>query len=442
MRLKVRKMEKYRWLVWGILCFAYVIAIFHRMGMGVIRADMEETLNLSSMSFAGLGSIFFYVYMVMQIPAGILVDFFGVRNTAAAGSALAGAGSILFGLSPTIFMLFLGRFLVSAGVSVLFISILKIISNWFYEREFGTLTGLTNVVGSLGAILAQTPLVALVSMFTWRNSFVIIGVVGIVSAALCLLVVRNKPTDIGLPYVVSSETVKNKEGKANVVKVLIEVCKNPYTWPGSIAYAGFYGSILSLTGTWGPSYLMNVYGMSTVKAANYIIVIILGAATAGLSIGRISDRLSKRKSPMTIIGTVYLISWVILVVIYQGKPPVVILGVLFFTMGFSAATYVLAWACGKEVNNPLYAGISTAVVNSGGIFGAAVIPLIFGEILDKYSNILGNQQLYNKAFMSCLVSVAVGYAFLFFIKETNCRNIYNTLNHSMVSDKHPQSVNR
>ena len=431
MGLKVRIMGNYRWLVWGILCFAYIIAIFHRMGMGVIRADMEKTLNLSAMSFAGLGSIFFYVYMVMQIPAGILVDFFGVRNTAAAGTALASTGSILFGLAPTILLLFLGRFLVSAGVSVLFISILKIISNWFYEREFGTLTGLTNVVGSTGAILAQTPLVALVSQFTWRYSFVIIGVVGIVSAALCLLVIRNKPADLGLLRVASSEKEKNKEEKSNVVKVLIAVCKNPYTWPASIAYAGFYGSILSLTGTWGPSYLMNVYEMSTVKAANFIIIIILGAVTAGLSIGRISDRISKRKSPMTIIGTVYFISWMILVLIYQGKPPVFILGVLFFIMGFSAASYVLAWACGKEVNNPLYAGISTAVVNSGGILGAAIIPMVFGKILDKYSNILGNQQLYNKAFMSCLISVAIGYVFLFFIKETNCRNIYDTLNNSL-----------
>lgn len=428
MRPKFRIKENYRWLVWGILCFAYVLAIFHRMGMGVIRADMVKSLNLSAMSFAGLGSIFFYVYMVMQIPAGMLVDFFGVRKTAAAGSALAGMGSILFGLSPTILLLFVGRFLVSTGVSVLFISILKIISIWFHEREFGTLTGLTNVVGSVGAILAQTPLVALVSRFTWRYSFVIIGVVGMVFALLGLLVVRNKPTDIGLPSVASLEKVKNKEEKDNVFKVLVEVCKNPYTWPASIAYAGFYGAVVSLTGTWGPSYLMNVYDMSKVKAANFIIIMILGATAAGLTIGRISDNISKRKSPMIIIGTVFITTWVILVLLYKGKPPVAILGVLFFIMGYSAASYVLSWACGKEVNNPLYAGISTAVVNSGGILGAAIVPFLFGKVLDKYANILGNQQLYNKAFVICLVSAVIGYVSLFFIKETNCKNIYNNVN--------------
>ena len=139
---------------------------------------------------------------------------------------------------------------------------------------------------------------------------------------------------------------------------------------------------------------------------------------------------------MIITGTVFIIAWVILVLIYKGKPPEIVLGVLFFIMGYSAGSYILAWPCGKEVNNPLYAGISTAVVNSGGILGAAIIPFLFGKVLDTYANTLGSQQqLYNKAFMVCLAGVAIGYAFLFFIKETNCRNIYNTLNRSLKTEK-------
>ena len=170
----------------------------------------------------------------------------------------------------------------------MFISILKIISIWFYEKEFGTLTGLTNVVASMGSILAQTPLVVLVSRFTWRYSFVIIGFIGILSAALCFLVVRNKPADIGLPGAASS----GKEGKRRRESQCISKCslKSAETRIHGLQVlhnAGFYGAMVSLTGTWGPSYLTNVYGMSTVKAANFIIIIILGGTVAGFSIGRI-----------------------------------------------------------------------------------------------------------------------------------------------------------
>jgi len=214
---------------------------------------------------------------------------------------------------------------------------------------------------------------------------------------------------------------------------LAAVCRNFYTWPLLLMYACFYGPYIALTGTWGQSYLESVYGMSDVKAADYIIIPILGFLTASVLTGWASDRLLKRKLPIMIQGTIFLLSWAALTLIYKGKPPVTLLGVLFFAIGFSAAAYIPTWACGKEVNDPAYAGVSTAVVNSGGFVGAALIPLLMGRVLDRYSNIFDSRQLYNRAFLICLASVAIGYALIFFIKETNCRNVFKSTRH--VRDK-------
>ena len=426
MGLKLHQKDYRRWLIWGVLCLAYITSVSHRMGMGVIRADLEDTFNMSAMAFAALGSVYFYVYMVMQIPAGMLLDSLGVRTTAAAGLVLAGAGSVLFGLSPTISLAFIARFLIALGVSVLFISILKIQSSWFQEREFGMLSGFAVLFENMGAILAQTPLVALVALLTWRYSFVLVGVAGVMIAGICFLLVRNKPSDIGLPPPSDCEMEKNKT--KNVMKALLQVIKNPYTWPVSISYAGVNGSLMALTGTWGQSYFMEVYGMGGMKAAGYNTIILLGGAIAGLSIGWISDKVRKRKAPMIIMGIVYMLSWAVLVLIYGGKPPVAVLGALIFVMGLSSSSFVLAWACGKEVNNPEYAGISTAFVNSMGFLGIAIIPLVFGWILDRYANVMGSQQLYNSAFICCLVGAVVGCISMFFVKETNCRNISKDIN--------------
>lgn len=427
MRQLINNIKKYRWLVWGVLCLAYVIGMFHRMSMGVIRYDLEKTFNMSALTFAAIGSIFFYIYMLMQIPVGILVDTLGVRLTATIGIVLAGVGSILFGMSPTIFTVFLSRFLVGMGVSVLFVSILKIQSNWFHEKDFATMTGLTGVLGSLGGILAQAPLVILVLLLTWRYSFVLVGIFSLVLAILCFLVVCDKPSDIGLSSIMNTESMNDSIERIRIVSVLVRVCKNPYTWPACILYAGFYGSFFTLTGTWGQSYLESVYGMNAVRAANYIMIPIIGFSAASVFTGWISDRLLNRKLPMTVLGTIHILSWFILVFVFMGRPSVAILGVLFFIMGFSAASFIPGYACGKEVNNPKYAGISIAVINSGGFVGAAIVPLIFGRILDKYAQLLDSRHLYNKAFLSCLASVAVGYTFLFLIKETNCRNIYKKI---------------
>ena len=269
MKFMQKQKNYYRWLIWGVLCLTYIISVLHRMGMGVIRADLGDTFNMSAMAFAAVGSVYFYAYMVMQIPAGMLADSIGVRVTAAAGTALAGVGSVLFGLSPTVSLVYVARFLIALGVSVLFVSILKIQASWFHEREFGRLSGLAVLFENTGAILSQTPLVALVALLTWRYSFVLVGVAGMITAAICLLIIRNKPSDIGLPPPTNCETEKNKPKKQNVIRALSQVCKNPYTWPVGISYAGVNGSLMALTGTWGQSYFIDVYGMGEMKAASY-----------------------------------------------------------------------------------------------------------------------------------------------------------------------------
>jgi len=73
-------------MVWGIIVFIYFIGFFHRMSVGAIHEDLEREFGLSSASLAAFGSIYFYVYTVMQIPAGILADTLGARKTVFLGA--------------------------------------------------------------------------------------------------------------------------------------------------------------------------------------------------------------------------------------------------------------------------------------------------------------------------------------------------------------------
>ena len=378
---------------------------------------------MSAAAFANLASMYFYAYILMQIPTGMLVDSLGVRITATTGMIMAGAGSLLFGYSPNITVVFIGRFLVGIGVSVIFISILKILSTWYNEKQFGTMTGLTSFIGNIGGILAQSPFVLLLSFFTWRYAFIIIGVLSGLAAVLCFTVVRNKPEDMGLPSVLRAEQEDKKKGKTGIFKALVEILRNPYTWPSFIMYAGFFGAFQSIAGTWGQGFMMEVYGMNKITAANYMILMFVGLAFGSIIIGKLSDMLSKRKVPMILFGAMYLVSWTLLVFLNNGKPPVETLGLLLFMLGFSESTITLSWACGKEVNNPEYTGISTSVINIGGFFGAAFVPLILGMVMDQYKNSLSVQLLYSRSFSYCLASAALGFVFILFIKETGCKNI-------------------
>lgn len=424
---KVKKLMSYRWIVWGVLVLAYIIVFFHRLAVGVVRDDLMQSFEITGTTFANLGSTYFYAYMLMQIPSGILADSLGARKTVTIGTLLAGIGSIVFGFAPTIFLAFVGRLIVGLGVSVVFISILKIQANWFKESEFGTMSGITSFVGNLGGALAQTPLAIVVGFLTWRYTFAAIGVFSIVIAILCYIFARNTPEEMGLPSI--GEIEGRKENKASgerpdLMKGLVKVITNPRTWPGFFVFAGFFGAFVSLTGTWGSSYIVDVYGIPKVSAANYMLAAVLGLSSGSLFIGKFSDMIKKRRLPMLVFGIIYISCWSILVFVNGGKPPIEILIPLLFMLGFTCPAFVLGWAIAKEVNPPEITGISTSVVNIGGFFGSAILPPMLGKVFDKFGGQLPLVELYQKAFMLAFISAVIGFLFIFLVKETNCKNIY------------------
>ncbi len=410
MKLEKINQDKYKWVIWGVLALAYVIVFFHRLAAGVVKEDLMQTFDISSTTFGVVGSLYFYAYMFMQIPSGILADSLGAKKTATLGTLVAGIGSIVFGMASSVVMIFIGRIIVGLGVSVIFISLLKILAEWFEPESFGKMSGITSFIGNMGGILAQSPLALMVAAFTWRTSFIAIGLITLLVSGLCHMFIINSPNE----KVQTTSKVNIKEGLGIVLK-------NKYTWPGFFVFAGLFGAFASMTGTWGRSYISEVYGLSKVSSANYIAIMVLGMAIGSVIIGQLSDRIKKKRVPMIVFATTNLFSWVLFVFTTLSLP---LMGILLFTLGFTTSAFVLSWGCSKEVNPPHITGISTSVVNMGGFFGAAIAPVVMGNIIDR----LGTDVIaYKTAFIVCIVCSALGVLATFFIKETNCKNIYDEL---------------
>lgn len=425
---KIKNFTTYRLVVFSVLIVAYMIVFFHRLAVDIVKDDLMSAFHMSNMTFANLSSTYFYAYMLMQIPSGIFVDAFGARLTVTFGILFAGIGSIIFGFANSLFWIFFGRLIVGLSVSVVFISILKMQSRWFHESEFGTISGITSFFGNLGGVFAQTPLALMTAVVSWRYSFGIMGIFSILLAILCYILVRDEPREMGFPNIEQNLTHNNN--RVELMEGMKIVLLNPKTWPSFITFAGFFGAFSALSGTWGISYLTSVYNMTKVSATNYMTAAVIGLAIGSIFIGKISDRIKKRKLPMFFYGIIYLICWSLLVFLNRGKPPIEMLLPLLFILGFSCPAFVLGWACSKEINPPKITGISTSVVNIGGFLGAAILPPIIGKIIDKYGLVLPPVELYQKAFIYCFIAVLIGFVSVFFIQETNCKNIYKLNNNT------------
>lgn len=378
----VSKTKKMAWIMFAVVSVPYLLVYFHRVAPAVVVDRLMAEFKGTGAVLGNLSAIYFYIYTLMQIPAGILADSLGPRRTITMGCCVSAAGSVFFGLAGGIFTAYVGRFLVGLGVSIIFIPILKICTEWFDPKRFAAMSGTTLLVGNSGALLAATPLALLADHIGWRAAFIIIGVVGLLAALLSFAVLRDRPADLNLPSPNSGSTVNKKYNLGQAWGGLRAVMANPASWPPFFAFMGIYGPLMAFQGTWGAAYLMQNYGVSRIQAANGLLPIALGLIIGSPAIGYISDRIDNRRIPFLCASFVYLTVWAALRYWPGGKPSLFIFPFLFFAMGFSASAFILSWAIGKEANSPRLAGSAMGFTNMGGFLGAAVMQPLFGFLLD------------------------------------------------------------
>jgi len=413
--------RRYRWVVWGTMALAYIIVFFHRLAAGVVREDLAAAFGISGTAFGNLASMYFYAYMVMQIPVGMLADSLGARITVSAGIFLSGAGSLIFGLAPSIGWAYMGRFIVGIGASTVFVCMLKMLSEWYSEKEYATMSGVTTLIGNFGGLIAQTPLALMVGIFTWRMTFAGIGVLSFVITGVCLFLIRNRPTEMGFEPVSSGGPEKSVH-TSDLMPALRAALRSKGIWPATALGALFSGAQLTFTGAWGVPWLVDVYGLSRNEASAIVSLVVIGAMTGGVMIGKFSDMVGARRWPLILVGSLNVAAWSVIVFWGSGMPPLVILKPTLLLMGIFSMAMVLCIAVTKETNNPRYTGVALSVLNMGFFIGIAAYPPAMGAMIDLLSSYSPAIQ-YRGALSLCLAGAVVGLALAFRVPETHCRNI-------------------
>jgi sugar phosphate permease len=380
-----------------------------------------RTFAATGVEVATMAALYLYAFAVMQFVVGAAVDAWGPRRAVAAGALVMGLGGALFAAARVLAVAYGARIVVGVGASVVFIGILKLIGAWFRPDEFGTWSGLTQVVGNLGGLLATAPLALVVSLAGWRTTF---GGVAALSAALALLtlaVARDRPEDAGFPPPVP----RGPAPKLSVAQGYRTVWGNRRTWPMFLVFFCQYGTLISFSGLWAVPWMRDVYGLGAKDAAQIVSLVGIGVVFGAPAAGFLSDRVFRaRRLPYILFTLVYTAVWACIALPPAG-PPRALLGPLCFLVGLTASCFTLTWALAREINPPRFSGIATATVNAGGFFGAAVLQDVLGRILDAHW--LGVVELgarrypaagYHAAFLALLGALLAACALTFLVTET------------------------
>ena len=140
-------------LVVGISFYCY--EFFLRILTGAYQEQIVEHFNLSThIGFSFLVSSYNITYLLMQIPAGILLDRYGSKKVLISATILCGVGNIIF-VSGGYELALFGRLLVGLGSSFAFIGVLKLTLENFESKYFPIITSLVISLGTLAAAFSQ-----------------------------------------------------------------------------------------------------------------------------------------------------------------------------------------------------------------------------------------------------------------------------------------------
>jgi sugar phosphate permease len=410
---------RYRWFIFWILAFGYILVYFHRLCPAVVAVDMMRDLHAGGALLGLLGSAYFYPYAIMQLPAGLLSDSWGPRRTITLFFTIAFAGSLLLGFAPSLFWAIVGRTLVGLGVSMLFVPTIKVLAEWFRIREFATMTAILMAMGGLGSLTAATPLALLSNWMGWRLSFVIVGILTLLVAILVWLFVRDRPADLGWPS--PSEPSGPAPPPIGLAEGMKKVLTCPGFWPVAIWFFFDCAVFFSFGGLWGGPYLMQVYRLSKAEAGQILSMIAIGMIVGSPLLSFLSNRVFQGRKPVLVLSSFVVLCLTALLAFYTDGIP--LLGLYMISLGlgiFSSAVVVIGFTTTKELFPVQMAGTSTGLVNLFPFAGGAVFQPVLGYLLERHGRIEGAFTLagYEEAFLALFVCGIIAFLATLFLQET------------------------
>jgi MFS family permease len=366
------------WTVWGLGALLYLFAFYQRVAPAVMTDQLMAEFAIGGAALGNLSAFYFYAYVAMQIPTGVMADRWGPRRVLAAGAGIAAVGSLLFAFAPSFGWAGIGRLLVGASVAVAFVSTLKLASHWFPPQKYALASGMALFFGVTGGVMAGVPLRILVETFGWR---MVMGSAGLFATLLCVaiwLLVRDDPAERG--YLGHHRHSAAEHGHAPIVAGLIETLSYRNTWLLMLAPIGFSGAVLTFGGLWGVPWLRQVHGLDPKSAAAVTSTLLAAWALGGPLLGSWSQRMGRRKPLYLVSGAVACAGWAAVIFL---PLPLWLMIPLLVVIGFASGNIIIGFAWAKESLPLRLMGTASGVVNMGPLMGGMFLQPAVGWMLDR-----------------------------------------------------------
>lgn len=402
----------WRWMVLGACAPLFVCSMFYRVANAIVAPHLERDLGLSSEALGTLGAAFFYAFAATQLPLAVMLDRLGARACMTALSLVGAAGAAVFATAGSRAAATAGEVLLGVGMAGNLVGSMKLIGHWFSRREFATVAGAFGALGALGNILATTPLALAIGAIGWRRTFLAMAAVTAALALVFLGLVRERPR-AGEPQ--GADPAPETVPVAEMIRRLVST--RDY-WLISLGAFCRYGSFVAIQALWAGPWLVEVAGLSPLRAANLILLLNVAYVVGSPLGGWLSDRVLSSRKKLVLAALAGTAAAELALALSGADTSIGTVALVLAVLGVTSSFGQVIWAHVREVMPARMAGMAMSGVNFFNILGAAAFLHGTGWVLDRWS--AGGPRTaggYRAAFLAASVMVAVALGLYAFTRD-------------------------
>ena len=364
----------YRWVIVAVLWLVHALAFMNFSSFGILAPFIKEDLHLSSVQIGFLISALSIGASVSQMPAGLIVDFAGVRRMLTLAIGLIGLFLVLFSLAPSYPIALVILLVYGMANGIVGPAASKSVLDWFPAVGRATAMGIKQTGVNFGGIFAGLLLPALAIYFSWRHSLLAVGLFEVVSAALIYRLLKESP-------------VRSDQPQAPIAwkKILRMAMHRDMLILGGIAFC-FMASQFSFS-TYLILFLTQEMKFPIVQAGQYFALSFLIGAAGRVLWSMASDYFlaGRRKGILRLIALILFFSSLALGMISFFPTlfsPLLLVAVVAFGISGIGWNAIYLTMVGEAVGKESI-GLATGVGYSIGFLGSLVCPPLFGLLVDQ-----------------------------------------------------------
>ena len=391
--------KRHRFRVMLAITLGYGLIYTCRLALGVVKKPLIDAGIFSPTDLGLIGSALFYTYAIGKLTNGFLADHANIRRFLGVAFLMTAVCNLAMGFTTTLWIAVtlwgLNGWFQSFGAPGGVVAI----TSWFSNSERGRAYGVWSTAHSIGEGLTFLVVGSTVAVLGWRWGYWGPGLIGVVTAIGCFVLLRDRPQTLGLPEVNDWKGERYsdspKAGIKSVLALQLSILKIPAIWVLCLASATTYVTRYAIN-SWGILYLQEARGFTLPQAGTLLMISTVAGIAGAIAFGFISDKFfATRRPPVNLLFGICELLGLLLFFYGPTSMPMLVVSMLLFGMGMMGLVMSLGGLFAVDIAPKRVAGAAMGVIGIFSYIGAALQEQVSGVLIEKGMTVIDGVRTYD-----------------------------------------------